>query len=271
MARSRAAGAISSRAPAGLQGPSRVAVGTIGFLLLFLGTVILAHHQDWLDRPAAIAVNNLAVNWPFAGWLAAGLAYPSVEGVIALSLVWGCWFSVNAPQSRARLVSGVFAGVLAGVLAYLVQHALPPMPKPLFDPLLRLHPPAVLGDFDASTANPFAASPTFPSERATMFAGLAIAVLLIRRRLGLLALGCTMLVESSRIFLGLHYPSDIMGSYFLAGTIACLGQMRAGVRIGRLLVEWEEASPATFYMCAYFASYEMTSGFADFRELIAQI
>jgi len=244
--------------------------GTIALSLL-LGTMVLNRCPDWFDRPIAMAINHLSIDWRFASMLAAGLSYPSVEGMITLSLVWYCWFSVATPESRARFVSAVIAAVLAGVIAHLLQHALPPAPKPIFDPLLRLHLPAVLGNLDTPTANSFASSPTFPSERATMFAGLAIAIFLIQRRLGLFALMCTMLVESSRIFLGLHYPTDIMGSYFLAGTIVCVGQMRAGAPVGFQLVKWERASPATFYMCASFVSYEMTSAFQDFRELGAQI
>ena len=250
---------------------SRNGLGAIAFIVLFLGAVALACNRDWLDNPVAIGLNQLAVAWHFASRLAAGLSFPSVEGIIVVSLIWGCWFSAADPKARARLVSGLIAAVLAGGVAYLVHRVFPAGPKPILDPALGLHPPGVMGNVDALNPVALANSGSFPSERATLFAGLAIAVFVVRPRLGRLAIAGTMLVEASRIWLGLHYPSDIIGSFCLAGAMICLGQMRWGALAGRSLINWETASPPSFYMCASFASYEMISGFQDLRELASGI
>lgn len=245
--------------------------GAAAFAALFLVSVVLALHKDWLDGPVVGGLNQFAANWHFASKLAVGLSYPSVEGIIVVSLVWGCWFSATDPHARARLASGLVAAVLASGVAYLLHRMFPAMPKPLFDPALGLRPLAVLGNIDASNAGALAKSGSFPSERATLFAGLAIAVFTVRPRFGGVALAGTMLVEFSRIWLGLHYPSDIIGSFCLAGTVVCLGQMHWGIRASRLLVNWEMVSPPIFYMCASFASYQLVSGFQDLRELASEI
>jgi len=148
-----------------------------------------------------------------------------------------------------------------------LQRTLPTSPQPIFDPLLQLHVPAVLGDIDTLRTTSSPNSHTFPSERATMFAGLAIAVFLIRPKLGLLALGCTMLADVSRIYLGLHYPADIIGSYSLAAAIVWLAQMQWSSELGLRFVRWESISPSTFYMCAFFAYYQVTTAFQDLRDL----
>jgi membrane-associated phospholipid phosphatase len=202
---------------------------------------------------------------------ALGLTHPTLQGVIALSLVWCCWFSGINAELRARIVSGVFAAVCAALVAGFLQYTLPTAPKPIFDPMIELHLPPVLGDIESLKATALANSHTFPSERATMFAGLAIAILLVRLKLGLIAIGCTMAAEIARIYLGLHYPTDILGSFSLAAVMVWLAQMQSASGLGLRFIRWESTSASTFYMCAFFASYQMTTAFQDLRDLVAKI
>src|SRR3954471_13477831 len=105
-------------------------------LLVFLAAGTLALNPDWIGRPLARAVDSLTLNWPFITVLAAGLAYPTLQGVLVMSLVWSCWFSDTAAEVRARVAASVFASVCAGIIARIVQRTLPTDPKPLFDPVL---------------------------------------------------------------------------------------------------------------------------------------
>jgi membrane-associated phospholipid phosphatase len=243
---------------------ARHLTNSIVFLLVFLGTTVLRLYPDWFDRPVAKVLNNFALGHRFANELAHGTAYPTLQGMIVVSLLWYCWFSDDGPELRARLVIGA-AAVIAGLIAHLLRYTIPPTSRPIFDPVLQLHSPGVLGDIDALRAH--FNFPAFPSERATMFAGLAIAIFFVRRNVGLLALGCTTAVEFSRIYLGLHYVTDIMGSFALAAAVLWFAQIRWGSELGRPFVGWERASPSTFYMCAFLASYQMTTAFEDLRAL----
>jgi membrane-associated phospholipid phosphatase len=249
---------------------SRCLTNALAFAFLLGGASVLALSPDWLDRPAARAINSLTTGWQFANELAFALAYPTVQGVIVVSLIWYCWFSDITTESRARLVSGTCAAVLAGLIAHFLREALPTSPRPIVDPLLKLHLPDVLGDIDGLQAIFYPDSHRFPSDRATMFAGLAIAILLVRHKVGLLALACTMMAEGSRIYLGLHYPADIIGSFSLAAAVVWLAQMRWGSRLGLQFVGWEATSAATFYMCIFFASYQLATAFQEMRDLAAQ-
>lgn len=241
------------------------------FSLLFLGTTVVALYPDWFDRPVAKAINSLTIDHQFANVLASGLAYPTLQGVTVVALVWGCWFSGLTLDLRARLMSGAVAAMLSAIIAHLVHHGLATSPKPIFDPFLHLDVPAVLGDIDDLKATAFPSSHTFPSERGTMFAGLAIAVLLVRPKIGLLALACTTAAEVSRIYLGLHYPIDILGSFALAAATVWLAQLRSSAKLGSRLIRWELTSPSTFYICAYLASYGASTAFQDLRDLAGQI
>lgn len=219
------------------------------FSSLFLGAAILALNPDWLDRPTAKAINRFTADWPFANALAFVLSYPTIQSAIVVSWVWCCWFSGLEADRRARIVSGAFAAVFAAMISHFVARVLPTSPKPIFDAALQLHLPTVLGDIDTLRAISSPDAHTFPSDRATFFAGLAIAVLLVRPKLGLLALGCTMAAEISRVYLDLHYPSDIIGSFSLAASLVWLAQMPRPA-LGSWFLGWERSSPAT-YMRAF--------------------
>jgi membrane-associated phospholipid phosphatase len=249
---------------------ARSVANAIAFALLLICGATLALNPDWVDRPLAKAVNNLTRDQGLANELALGITYPTLQGLIVVSLVWYCWFS-SADQSRARIVGGTFAAVSAALIARLLQHALPTSPKPIFDPLLEIHVPAVLGDLEALRATSFPRSHTFPSPRATLFAGLAIGIYVVQPRLGLLALSCTAAAELSRIYLGLHYPSDMVGSFGLAAAMVWILQIQWALRLGLLFVRWERCSSPIFYMCAFVASYLMATTFEDLRNLAAHV
>jgi len=244
-------------------------VNVIVFLALLIGTTILRFAPVYFDYPAARAINNIATGHELANELAAGVVYPTLEGVILLSLVWYCWFSGISSDLQARLMRGVIAAVVAGLVAGLWQHVLPSTPKPIFDTTLHIQAPGVLGDIDVLRATSSPSSPSFPSQRGTMFAGMAIAVFMVRRWVGLLALGWTVEVEGCRVYLGLHYPTDIIGSFCLAAAIVWLAEADGGLGLGTRFVRWERASASTFYMCAFFASYHIATAFQDLRDLTA--
>jgi membrane-associated phospholipid phosphatase len=250
---------------------SRSLSNAVLFSLLFLVAAILALNPDWFDRPVVKGINSFTTDWQFANALAFVLSYPTLQSAIVVSWVWCCWFSGLEADLRARIVSGAFAAVFAALISHFVQRMLPTSPKPIFDAALQLHLPAILGDIDILRPTSFPDAHTFPSDRATMYAGLAIAVLLVRPEIGLLALGCTMAAEISRIYLGLHYPTDIIGSFSLAASLVWLAQMPWGRALGSWFVSWERSSAATFYMCAFYLSYQVTNGFQDLRELAAHL
>ena len=213
---------------------------SMAFSILVLPIAFLTFNPAWFDRPVTMALNNLIRDWQLASGFAVVLAYPTLEGVIVVSLLWCCWFSGITVESRARILSGAVTAVFAGIIA----------------------------EFVAVT--PFPNSPHFPSERAAMFAGLAIAVFLIRPKLGLLAIGCTLVVGVSHVCLGLHRPTDILGSFCLAAALVCLAQMQLGSALGRRLMRWEAASGSTFYMCGFFSSYLVSTAFQDLRPLTSK-
>lgn len=243
-------------------------LNAIGFAGLLAIAIVLRLNPGVFDHAAARALNSLAAGDGTANQLANAIIFPTLQGLVVVSLACGCWFTRTSPDSRERLLRGCVAAVLAAAAAHFVQGSLPPVPKPLFDPGLQIHPPDVLGDIDSlrASSNPYAQS--FPSERTTLFAGVAIAVYAAYRPIGLIALIVTVATELCRIYLGLHYPSDILGSFFLAAMIYLLVETTALFGFDHLAMEWERSSPATFYSVAFAGCYSLATAFEGLRTVL---
>jgi undecaprenyl-diphosphatase len=243
-------------------------LNAIGFAGLLAVAIALRLKPDVFDRAAARALNRLAAGDGTANQLANAMTFPTLQGVAVVSLACGCWFTRTSTDSRERLLRGCVAAVLAAAAAHFVQGSLSPVPKPLFDPGLQIHPSDVFGDIDSLRANSNPYAQSFPSERTTLFAGVAIAVCAASRPIGLTALVATITTELCRIYLGLHYPSDILGSFFLAAMIYFLLESTALFGFDDLAMEWERSSPATFYSVAFAGCYGLATAFEDLRNIL---
>jgi|SRR5919109_2571047 undecaprenyl-diphosphatase len=79
---------------------------------------------------------------------------------------------------------------------------------------------------------------SFPSDHATAAFAIAVAIWLRHRRAGWLALGMAAVLSVSRVAVGTHYPTDILGGA-LIGTLAALLLWLPPLRERlRLLAEW---------------------------------
>ncbi|MBM0277303.1 phosphatase PAP2 family protein [Micromonospora tarensis] len=61
---------------------------------------------------------------------------------------------------------------------------------------------------------------SFPSNHATIAGALAVTTLLISRRLGLVALPLAALAAFSRVFVGVHYPHDVIAGVLFGALVA---------------------------------------------------
>ncbi|SMG15302.1 undecaprenyl-diphosphatase [Paenibacillus aquistagni] len=60
------------------------------------------------------------------------------------------------------------------------------------------------------------ADPSFPSDHSTFAFSLAFAALLVKRRIGILMLALASLIGIGRVFVGVHFPFDVLGGMALA-------------------------------------------------------
>jgi undecaprenyl-diphosphatase len=145
--------------------------------------------------------------------------------VFALALV-GLWLTWRPTNQRAAFLAGISALVALGI-GQLIGVAFP-RPRPYL-----AHQVKLLISPTADTS--------FPSDHATL--GFAVAVLVWRynRRAGTVLLLLALVLAFARIFVGAHYPSDVLGGAVL-GTLTSMA-----------IAVLSESSPLRKWLSAFFA------------------
>jgi undecaprenyl-diphosphatase len=86
-----------------------------------------------------------------------------------------------------------------------------------------------------------AADPGFPSDHATASGALAIGIVLAHRKWGIAALILAALVAFSRVYVGVHYPVDVLAGLVLGGLVAGFGYFLAVPLLERLVAVIERS------------------------------
>ncbi|CDN45389.1 MULTISPECIES: undecaprenyl-diphosphatase [unclassified Paenibacillus] len=119
-------------------------------------------------------------------------------GILAL-----LWLTGREHNQKA-----VFQASLAASLALLVGIF-------LISPAVN-HPRPFVASVHVHQLVAHAADASFPSDHSTLAFALAVSVLFVKRRTGLLLLAMAVLTGLGRVFVGVHYPADIAGAALLA-------------------------------------------------------
>ncbi len=119
------------------------------------------------------------------------------------------WFLRNGEDQDRRLAvyTALVATALALLAASIIQH-------------VYVHPRPFLLRSDVVLLVPHAADPSFPSEHTTAAFALATGIALYRTRVGVILLGVASIVGFSRIYVGLHYPADVIAGALLGTSVA---------------------------------------------------
>jgi undecaprenyl-diphosphatase len=77
---------------------------------------------------------------------------------------------------------------------------------------------------------PHVVDSSFPSDHATASMAIAVAIWLYNRKLGTPLIVIALLIGLSRVYVGHHYPTDVLGG-FIIGTVSALLVNKLGVTI----------------------------------------
>lgn len=158
-------------------------------------------HPEWLNA-FFWAVTSLGLGWVQAG------------GVVAISLIWwrgrGRFFASEA--ARRLLWPGLWSFALSGLLSQALKRLIE-----------RPRPP----DLGAKALDEYLHAYSFPSGHATTSFALAVVAISIthgtrRAWIGWLAVVLALMIGYSRVYRGVHYPSDVLGGALL-GALVSLG------------------------------------------------
>ncbi|WP_241844402.1 phosphatase PAP2 family protein [Kitasatospora sp. CB01950] len=160
------------------------------------------------------AVNGLAADAP--GWLDSLIAWTAEYGILlglaAIGLT--AWLSARRRPDAPVAVAGVLWAPIAVAIAELANlpiSAIVDRPRPFVD-----HPEIdVLVPGKEDTLS-------FVSDHSAMSMGIAVALFLINRKLGVAAGALALLQGFCRMYVGVHYPTDVIGGYALATAVVLL-------------------------------------------------
>ena len=189
-------------------------------------------------------------------------------GILFVAFLWLIWFRDKRQDARIRLCTGAVAAVLAGVLSRILQRLLPFHVRPLYSADLKLTYPIGVESPALSHWN------SFPSDHASLGFALATLIWINDRRLGAFAFFWAAITNSARIYLGYHYPTDILGGAALGIFMIILFQRLPLPPVVYRLLVWERCAPPSFYAVAFIASYLVGTLFGDVRlidHLIVQL
>lgn len=192
-----------------------------------------------------------------------------LKGGVIAALLWGSWFrNRDSPtKDRELLLSGIFLSMASLVVARTLALTLPFRERPRYNPLLHFSVPTGTADTHLIHWS------SFPSDNAALFFALATCLFLVSRRLGAFAYcHALFLVTLPRIYLGFHYPTDILGGALLGICMASLASLRS-VRssISRLPLRWLENCPGSFYGCFYLGTFLLATEFDPLRSAALEV
>ena len=219
--------------------------------------------MNQLDLQSLHLLNHLADASPALTHAIKWLYQDEFKTALMAALLWWAWFQKRGSdedwRSREVIAASLPASMACVVLVRLLAAALPFRLRPVADPALGLHFPSVYEGWVSWSS--------FPSDNAVLFSMLATCLFAVSRRVGLLAAANTvLLICFPRVFLGIHYPTDVLAGFAIgvtAGVLVTWRPIRRALAWPALtLFRWH---PPLFYASAFLASYLLTEIFWPLR------
>jgi undecaprenyl-diphosphatase len=167
-----------------------------------------------VDRSLYERINDFADHTAWAHGFAKAFAKYGIVvfGILLLAAWWQARCSTDAPAAVAMVVwagaAPLAALAVAQVINGVVDRSRPYVSIPSAHVLISR-----------------SADASFPSDHSTAAGAVAIGLLiagaaLARRRLGIIATGVALLLAFTRVYVGIHYPSDVVAGLALGGIVA---------------------------------------------------
>ena len=177
-----------------------------------------------IDWTLVSDINGLARDLP--SWLDSTLAFLGEYGVplaSVLMLGWAWAWARRRPDAPAAVAAVLWAGLASGVALVLNI--------PVRDMVQRQRPfVAHPGQLDLLTNH--LANGSFASDHATFTMAVAVGLLLVNRKFGAIAGGLAAFEGFLRVFMGVHYPTDVVGGYALGtATVLLLAPLAMAVLV----------------------------------------
>jgi undecaprenyl-diphosphatase len=190
-----------------------------------------------------------------------------MKGGVMIAGLWWAWFlrSPDVRRNRSHLLSALIGAVVALVIARILAHALPLRIRPILDPTLHFRPPSGVPDQSNWTI-----WSSFPSDHAALFFALLTGIWLCSTQAGVVLMFYVVIaICLPRIYIGIHYPTDILagGALGVFSVLLCSWQKLREAWTGHVL-NWVERWPAPCYALLFLITFQIATLFWDLRTFL---
>jgi membrane-associated phospholipid phosphatase len=224
---------------------------------------------DSIDWAILRWLNGYAVRFPELDSLMSQVVQVRSLGFLFMTMVL-CYFwfqdSSHSPEVRSRILMTIVSGLVALAVSRLLSAALPFRPRPFSVSGEQLRPLSDVSGVIRTWSS-------FPSDHAAMAFALSTGVWTFVPWAGALAfLVAIVFISFPRVFVGLHYPSDVI-SGALIGIIVTLSMQapRIRARVAPFLLGLERRYSGAFYVTLFAIMYEITRMFDDLRRPVSML
>ncbi len=187
------------------------------------------------------------------------------KGGVLLPIVWWAWFKAGERQqsNRLHLVAMLASCAVSMLLARVLATVLPFRERPVFSEELNSFFPKGIVQVALDNWS------SFPSDHAALFFTLSTGLLFVSKPAGIFAICYTALfIGFPRIFLGLHFPTDVIAGAIIGIAVAVLGNIVfVKSRYLKKITEWSYEKPAFFYPLFFLLSFQLSELFYSVRIL----
>jgi undecaprenyl-diphosphatase len=226
--------------------------------------------MNFLDSFVMSHLNLFArKSWVFDQALAFLSVNYLLKGGVLMLFVWWAWFRTDSRTSsdRSHIIATMLSCAVALVVGRMMVILLPFRLRPLHEIGLNFVPPYGVSEDALGKLS------SFPSDHAVLFFALVTGLFFVSRALGAFALVYTVVVVAlPRMYLGLHYPTDILGGALVGVSISWLGNTYLpGTACVQSIKDLSWFKPSYFYPGLFLVTYQIADLFENSRALVGGV
>jgi membrane-associated phospholipid phosphatase len=224
-------------------------------------TFLLNH----FDLPILHIVNGLCGNSSTLDRLVSHLAL-DFKWAVPLCAFWVLWFQPHPNQVERRkiLLVMIIAVLLSLVINRAISVAMPYRVRPMETPDIGYRPPLFEHPFNLLDFEKWS---SFPSDQTTFFFAFATGFCFFSAWLGFAMFAYATLIALCRVYLGTHFPSDVLAGALLGIAVQLAVNRDYARRAVSPILAMAKSKPAYFDAVIFFILLEMGTGFMNVRDI----
>jgi len=189
-----------------------------------------------------------------------------LKGAVISSLIWWVLFINKQDYIRNRqlIIYTIFSTILAVTTARILALILPMRLRPIHDNQINFTIPY---DVQSDLLDGWS---SMPSDHATLFCALSMGLYFASKKIGIFAFFYTIVIIClPRIYLGLHYPTDIIVGVFIGVSFTYIIVSNSILSsLNKKLLNYSLSHPSAFYTAVFLFTYQIADMFDTTRELL---